>query len=801
VDWQQKGGKLWMRYFHLDIIGYPLPLAQPLSAQTATSVQPSTSGATCSKSNEQIRVGDRVRFLPLARKDIRYAKFFASSASEECGIVTKVKDRDAIVDFSRYKNCYVSLDSISLEPSIHPGVTCGGCKVTPICGPRFKCKVCLSFDYCQQCFYGKRSHPHTFLRINEAGVASIFAGKPGRHREQTTGVAACDGLSSAPAGLIEEWSKCVKQLNVSSLETWSQRLVDGDPTTFWQSCGSQGKHWILLEMHVSVMVQSLKMVVSSDDGSYMPSKLQINVGNSTANMKELKFVDVDSNATYVTLLSDIKEYFKYIEISILECRNGGVDCRVHGLYLVGRHRANYDPLVSAFCFLASDSEDLDDTDDLRYGPVVSTSGPSPSRKLSSVDSAAAIEAAHTKRESPIKVYVWGLNDKDQLGGHKGSKLRVPVYSENITSLRPSHIVGGSKCSFIVSQDGKVYACGEGNKGRLGLGHSNNVSVPQQLTSLSAYVVKKVAIHSGGQHVMALTVDGKVFSWGEGDDGKLGHGNKASYDKPKLIEALKSKRIKDIACGSSHSAAITSGGELYTWGLGEYGRLGHGDTLTQLRPKMVKALEGWRVIQVACGSKDAQTLALTETGQVFSWGDGDYGKLGRGGSDGCNVPQIIETLDGQGVSQIVCGAQFSIALTKTGEVLTWGKGDYFRLGHNSDKHVRKPTVVEALRAKKIVHVASGALHCLAVTDTGQVYAWGDNDHGQVGNGIAPVNRKPTLVQGLEGVRVAKVACGSSHSVCWTGPDTPIPRTHEAVLFTAPRDPLGNHSLGKGYFGSL
>jgi len=785
-----------MRYFHLEIMGYPLPLAQPLSSQAAIPVQQVTfSSATCSKSNEQIRVGDRVRFLQSARNDVRYARFFASSAAEECGIVTKIKDRDAIVDFSRYKNCYVSLDSIALEPSIHPGVTCGGCKVTPICGPRFKCKVCLSFDYCQQCFYGKRSHPHTFLRINEAGVASIFAGKPGRHREMSAGCSSGQACHSNNPNVIDEWSKCVKQLSVSSLDTWAMRLVDGDPSTFWQSCGSQGKHWILLEMHPNVMIQSLKMVVSSDDGSYMPSKLQINVGNSTANMKELKFVDVDSNATNVTLLSDIKECFKYIEISILECRNGGVDCRVHGLHLVGRQRANYDPLVSAFCFLASDSEDMDD-DDIRYGPSFNTTSmPASSRRMSSTDGLNPLETAHAKRENQIKVFLWGLNDKDQLGGHKGSKVKIPVFSETITSLRPSHIVGGLKCLFIVSQDGKVYACGEGTNGRLGLGHSNNVSVPQQLTALSAYVVKKVSIHSGGQHAMALTVDGKVFSWGEGDDGKLGHGNKSSCDKPKLVEALKSKRIKDIACGSSHSAAITSGGELYTWGLGEYGRLGHGDTVTQMRPKMVMELHGKRVIQVACGSKDAQTLALTEAGQVFSWGDGDYGKLGRGGSDGCNIPQNIETLDGLGVVQIVCGAQFSIALTKSGEVLTWGKGDYFRLGHNSDKHVRKPTVVEVLRGKKVVHVASGSLHCLAVTESGQVYAWGDNDHGQQGNGTTVVNRKPTLVQGLEGVRVAKVACGSSHSVCWTGPDVPTPRTHEAVLFAVARDPLGICSLGK------
>ena len=68
------------------------------------------------------------------------------------------------------------------------------------------------------------------------------------------------------------------------------------------------------------------------------------------------------------------------------------------------------------------------------------------------------------------------------------------------------------------------------------------------------------------------------------------------DKPRLIEALKTKRIRDIACGSSHSAAVTSSGELYTWGLGEYGRLGHGDNTTQLRPKLVSCLELGRLCQ-------------------------------------------------------------------------------------------------------------------------------------------------------------------------------------------------------------
>ena len=95
--------------------------------------------------------------------------------------------------------------------------------------------------------------------------------------------------------------------------------------------------------------------------------------------------------------------------------------------------------------------------------------------------------------SSTKVLVWGLNDKDQLGGQKGSKIKLPILSETLGGLKPIWIAGGSKSLFIVTQEGKVYACGEGTNGRLGLSHSNNVSVPRQMSALSQYVVKKVKL--------------------------------------------------------------------------------------------------------------------------------------------------------------------------------------------------------------------------------------------------------------------------------------------------------------------
>ncbi|XP_056632300.1 E3 ubiquitin-protein ligase HERC2 isoform X1 [Diorhabda sublineata] len=743
VNWQHKISTYWVRFIHIELLGFPPSLPAPST----------------------IKVGDKVRVKPNVTTP-RYKWGYVTHDS--VGVVSAISPNghDLTVDFPKQQNWTGLITEMEIVPSCHDGVSCNGCCIIPIRGPRFKCKSCDSFDLCDNCFYTKKNHRHPFSRIDEPGSPEVHAGRAGRYYRHDT--------IDLDGELITEWGRIVKNVTVSSKYAVRFEI----PGTIWQSNGSQGKHWIRLEVYPDVTVKSLKVGVDPGDNSYMPSVIVVNGGYAMNSMTVLNVVNVKNHDTSVLLLSNMEKHYPLIEINIIKCRNNGIDCKIHGITIVGIKRPSYGELKTSVSFLAND---WDLTQDSGTG-------------ASMVTITQEANGEFPQNTNGCKVYVWGLNDKDQLGGMKGSKVKLPILSDYLSQLKPTHIAGGSKSLFIVSQEGKLYACGEGTNGRLGLGHNNNVPTPRPIPFLSQYVIKKVAVHSGGKHAMALTLDGKVFSWGEGEDGKLGHGNRLNLDKPRMIEALKSKKIRDIACGSSHSAAITSSGELYTWGLGEYGRLGHGDNVTQLKPKLIKSLIGHRIIQVACGSRDAQTLALSDEGLVFSWGDGDFGKLGRGGSEGCNVPHNIERLNALGVIQIECGAQFSLALTKTGEIWTWGKGDYFRLGHGTDQHVRKPTIIDTLRDKKIVHVAVGALHCLAVTENGQVYAWGDNDHGQQGNGTTVVNRKPALVHGLEDVHINRVACGSSHSIAWTLQDTQATSKVEPVIFPVAKDPLGSSILG-------
>ena len=106
------------------------------------------------------------------------------------------------------------------------------------------------------------------------------------------------------------------------------------------------------------------------------------------------------------------------------------------------------------------------------------------------------------------------------------QIKTPTLSESLTDLNVLQLCGGSKSLFAVTRSGEEYACGVSTNGRLGVNAvSGNVTVPRLLDTLSGVHVKKLAVHSGGRHCLAITTLGKLYSWGEGEDGKLGHGNR------------------------------------------------------------------------------------------------------------------------------------------------------------------------------------------------------------------------------------------------------------------------------------
>ena len=242
--------------------------------------------------------------------------------------------------------------------------------------------------------------------------------------------------------------------------------------------------------------------------------------------------------------------------------------------------------------------------------------------------------------------------------------------------------------------------------------------------------------------------------------------------PQPLEVVK------VQAGQGHFMLLTKGGDVYTWSIANIGQAG---TLTRMStpyeemtvtsvPTVVAPLKGIKVTDIACGgcplTGDSFNLALTDSGVVYSWGDGDFGKLGRGGSDGSKTPRVVDKLQGMNVEKIYAGGQFSAALCKNGALYTWGKGNSFRLGHGSEEHVRYPKMVEALLGKRIAHVAPGHYNMVIVTEDHQVIGWGANDFGQLGANNPSVFTHPTFVAKLDS-DLSGLCCGPQVLLAWTG----------------------------------
>ncbi|KAL1506224.1 hypothetical protein ABEB36_005622 [Hypothenemus hampei] len=359
------------------------------------------------------------------------------------------------------------------------------------------------------------------------------------------------------------------------------------------------------------------------------------------------------------------------------------------------------------------------------------------------------------------VYVWGSNSSHQLALGQNEKILIPVKSNIFTKIE--QVEAGQYCTFAINQDGYVTACGKGSYGRLGLGESSNQTLPKRI--LLDSVVKKLSSSKGSDgHTLALTEEGHVYSWGDGDYGKLGHGNCATHKQPERIAGpFLGKTVKYINAGYRHSAAITDDGSLWTWGEGDHGRLGHGDYAARHVPTIVADLKD--VGQVACGS--SHTLAISRDGKtVWSFGSGENGKLGHGEIAKVCRPKIIEGLQGLVIQKVCAATSSSLALTTMGQVYTWGSGPTVGLG-SADGIWLQPMFIEELAPYRIVDISIGDNHCLALSDDHQVFAWGTNTMGQCGQGhtSSPIT-SPLKVLGLDGVMVRQISAGTSHSIAWT-----------------------------------
>jgi len=271
-------------------------------------------------------------------------------------------------------------------------------------------------------------------------------------------------------------------------------------------------------------------------------------------------------------------------------------------------------------------------------------------------------------------------------------------------------------------------------------------------------------------------DGSVYAWGKNNLMQCGRGNKVLTSKerkalhdqgvePAVVEGL--PRIRQVALGNNHTVCLSEEGELFVFGAARDGQLGipaPGNSVAS--PQKLEGLP--KISEVSCGR--SFTVAVSEGGEVFSWGDDAYGQLGLGRSQLVSeTPKQVQSI--RNVATLCAGFEHVVAVTKDGEVYTWGYGRDGQLGHNNLSDIQKPKHVEALKGKKSVACAAGGGHSAVVTDKGAVFVFGKGRDGQLGRAdqlesIAAHRPEPIEVEALRGQKVKKVALGGDYTIAIT-----------------------------------
>ena len=256
--------------------------------------------------------------------------------------------------------------------------------------------------------------------------------------------------------------------------------------------------------------------------------------------------------------------------------------------------------------------------------------------------------------------------------------------------------------------------------------------------------KVTAVVAGSGHSLAVTSSGAVLAWGLSLYGALGNGSMGgSSDVPVNVTLPAGTKVTAVAAGALHSLALTSTGAVFAWGFNADGELGDGTTTSSDVPVKVDLPAGAKVTAVAAGGY--YSLALTSTGSVFAWGYNSDGELGDGGTANSDVPVRVKVPGGTkvtaiaaggslyGVGAYVAGPGHSLAVTSGGNVFAWGYNTDGELGDGGMANSAVPVRVKMPAGTKVTAIAAGELQSLAVTSRGTVLAWGGNNFGQLGDG--------------------------------------------------------------------
>ena len=364
---------------------------------------------------------------------------------------------------------------------------------------------------------------------------------------------------------------------------------------------------------------------------------------------------------------------------------------------------------------------------------------------------------------------WGNNNDYQLGRINGTFGNSPVFTPtrlltpNIPIVKAS--MGALHTMFLVDSDvpwqgvissgiesgeafgqtqllgsnGLLYTWGDARYGVLGNGTYQTDALDDDVLSPTVISsgVKWKDISVGSQHMIALKLDGTLWSWGLNTNGQLGKGtttNNNANGTP--VQIGSDSNWISVSAGDNHSLAIKSNGTIWAWGAGSSGRLGVGDTTGRTSPTQIGSDSNW--ISVSGGS--LHTLAIKSNGTLYAWGSNINGRLGDGTTTQRNSPvQIGSDTNWMKVS---AGNSHTVALKNDGTLWTWGYNAQGQLGDGTT--IQKTSPIQIGTDTNWKEIYAGYQYTFAIKNNGTLWAWGWNNYRVFGNGTTTDSLVPIQI---------------------------------------------------------
>ncbi|HLY74301.1 MAG TPA: RCC1 repeat-containing protein [Planctomycetota bacterium] len=347
------------------------------------------------------------------------------------------------------------------------------------------------------------------------------------------------------------------------------------------------------------------------------------------------------------------------------------------------------------------------------------------------------------------VWGWGDNTTGQTGNGDSipsstspPPVTTPAQVVNLTEV--TAISAGRGFGLALRKDGSVWAWGDDTVGQLGDGSSSApfiVTIPTQVLLPVGSVM--TSISAGAYHGLALRSDGTVWAWGDNIEGELGAGLASTVPVRNPVQVQNLTQATAIGAGTRWSMAVFDGGSVCTWGQNDLGQLGTGQGEDYSNPRQVSNLTG----ATALSTGGAFSMGLRTGGSLYAWGDNTTGELGQG-SHLAESPLPVQVVPSStGFTAISAGPGFGLALLSNGNVFAWGNNSSGELGNGSTS----TTPVTFMGAVGLpvgsvcTAVSAGGNFGLALRSDGSVWAWGDNTFGEVGNGTTSTTPVTTPVQ--------------------------------------------------------